>query len=146
MNKSLVNIIFGILAVAGTVMILYLSWLPRPKIGGSFLIPGWLSSWVDGNENSTIRTGVPFVALGVTLVFWCSYQEQFVKSFFIGLLVLTMVLFAAELGQLFIPHRIFDWRDIGWGLAGTIAGLFLGSVAILSAGLLPRGLATRRKR
>jgi hypothetical protein len=35
---------------------------------------------------------------------------------------LVSIAFIAEAGQLGLPDRHFDWGDIAWGTAGTLAG------------------------
>jgi VanZ family protein len=49
----------------------------------------------------------------------------------------------AEFGQLFLPHRVFDWRDIVWGTIGAIIGLVTAFVICIFVKILQASL--RRK-
>ena len=119
------TILFYLFLAVGFVLVLYLSWLYESKIGSSWLVPGWLAEWVDATENDTIRTGVPFVFLGLVIGGWLRKKGKAMKKW---LLLLVLVLIA-ELGQLFLPLRIFDWRDVAWGSGGAAFGI--GIIAFL---------------
>ena len=106
-------------------VVLYFSWLKSPKIGVSILIPNWAVTWVDANENDTIRTAVPFVFLGLLFGIQLIQKKASLKWWLISLLFLTLLVFLAELGQLFLPLRSFDWKDISWGIIGSGIGLLI---------------------
>lgn len=108
----------------GTLLILYLSWVPNPDIGLLPVFPAWLGKWTNANGN--LRTGVPFVALaGLGEMFYVSTPNAKSKRMILfG--VLAGIVLVAELGQLFLPKRHFDWADIGWGLVGTTLGMVAG--------------------
>jgi hypothetical protein len=113
-------------------IILYLSWMPEPRISTVWFVPTWLGAWADENVNDNIRTAVPFAFLGIitslcllrvkapSINLWCSAFQW---------LILLAIL--AETGQLFIPHRSFDLMDIAWAAAGSLAGLIIPALPLL---------------
>jgi len=109
---------------AGTLAILFFSWVPNPNIGLLPIFPAWLGKWTNANGN--LRTAVPFLALakmGEICYVGTPNPKQKRTILFLGLAGVVLV---AELGQLFLPKRHFDWADIGWGLAGTSLGMVAG--------------------
>jgi glycopeptide antibiotics resistance protein len=105
-------------ALLGVAAVLYFSWLPDPNIGSRGYFPDWLGAWI--NRNGNLRTAVPFVALGA-LGEWLVSRRR--RGWVLGtLLALVLV---AELGQLALPGRTFDWGDVAWALAGSVAGMAL---------------------
>lgn len=119
------SIIFKRLILIGIGLVLYLSWLPQPKLGLLWFIPDWLANWTDAVENDALRTAVPFVALGVVFG-WYSIQKGYIGSQWLaGWLLLVSVVIIAEAGQLLLPHRSFDWMDVAWGAVGALIGISL---------------------
>ena len=116
------------LVVTGAALVLLLSWLPQPKLGLMWFIPDWLAAWTDADENDTLRTGVPFVGLGLIVGIWLCRLAYSWDRWFAAWLGLVALVLIAEAGQLFLPKRSFDWLDVAWGAAGAIAGM---SCAIL---------------
>lgn len=104
--------------------ILYLSWFPDPEIGTVFPFPLWLGRWINIHVN--LRTAIPFLFLG--------FLEEYLLIYFkksqiwrIWALIFSIIVVAiAEIGQLWIPKRHFDYEDIGYGVLGTLAGLLIG--------------------
>jgi hypothetical protein len=119
-----------LLTVVGVFAIFFFSWLPRPDLASYKLLPDWLSSWTDNNNNMNVRTAVPFFLLGLTVGIWLIIAEQTWNVWFLAWLALTGTALIAELGQLFLPKRHFDWGDVIWG--GTGAGASLLLVALLN--------------
>jgi hypothetical protein len=81
-------------------------------------MPGWLADW--SNEYGRLRTGVPFVFMGL------SFSGKNYNMYVLGMLVLVTV---AELGQLWLSDRHFDWMDIVYGVSGVVVGLLIGKVS-----------------
>ncbi|MGR3812141.1 VanZ family protein [Jiulongibacter sp. NS-SX5] len=98
------------------------SWLPSPQLKETGLFPGELGEWVD--ENYNMRTAVPFVFLGVGLRALNS-RLPFMKALLKVLLIAIVLVTLVELGQLFLPARHFDIRDILWAGAGAILGALI---------------------
>lgn len=114
------------LLLIGTAIVFYLSWLPKPDIGRLPYFPGWLGKWIDANGN--LRTAVPFVFLGGMMEIGFYKKIKAPKRLLFILSVLFLIVSAAEIGQLFIPGRHFDWIDIAWGTAGSIAGIMIAAL------------------
>lgn len=123
------NLFFYGLLVLGAGLVLYLSWLPMPKMGLVWFIPGGVAHWADENRNDTIRTAVPLVGLGWLVGGWLALQNQPWRPWLLAFAGLAGLVVLAEVGQLFLSSRSFDLGDIGWGVAGALLGL--GSVAAL---------------
>lgn len=120
---SVKNLLFYFLLALGAGLVLYLSWQAKPQMGTNWFIPSWVAHWADQQANDTIRTAVPFVALGWLIGGWLSLQNRPWRQWgwaWAGLVALVVV---AELGQLLLKSRSFDPGDIGWGAAGALLGL-----------------------
>jgi len=135
-NTKLLNARFRIslfqisLLIIGTAIIFYLSWLPKPNIGTLPYFPGWLGKWIDANGN--LRTAVPFVFLGAIMEMWFHKKMEFPQRPLFILSILIFIVSAAEIGQLFIPERHFDWIDIVWGTVGSVAGIVISAISLAS--------------
>lgn len=83
-------------------------------------VPVWLAEIADFDPN--LRTAVPFIPLSLVLavLFNRSGIRRPARFAFICCFGLVGV---AELGQIVLPARTADWRDVGWGLIGTLLGL-----------------------
>lgn len=121
--------------LSGIAIIFYLSWLPDPKIGITWFIPDWMATWTDARENDTIRTGVPFILLGMGVGCWLFRKTYSWPAWIISWFGMVAVVLAAETGQIFLPYRSFDWYDIAWGALGAVVGL---SIALVSPYTLKR--------
>ena len=120
------NLIF-LLLLTGAGLVIYFSWLPDPDIGNQSYFPAWLGEWT--NKYGNLRTAVPFVFLGALSEFaFVQYPNQWKKRFNILALLFGLVL-VAEVGQIFLKDRHFDYKDIMWGIAGSITGLLAGYTA-----------------
>jgi len=117
-------VLLGIAGSLGILLIFYFSWLPDPDIGLKPYFPGWLGQWT--NKNPNLRTAVPFVFVGFVseLLLNNHYSAWFKRTLlFLGL---TIIVTFAELGQLLLPLRHFDIRDIAWGALGSALGIVSG--------------------
>lgn len=113
-------------------------------MGYVWFIPQSVAHWADKQENDTIRTAVPLVALGLVVGGQLAWQRrpwwQWLAAW--GLLVLLVVL--AEAGQHFRAYRSLDLADVAWGAVGAAIGL--GLVALLPLGYwLLRRLSNSRQ-
>jgi hypothetical protein len=123
------NVLFYGLSLLGAGLVLYLSWRTHPRLADVWFMPKWLSAWTDERQNDTLRTAVPFVALGWLAGGWLWAQRRPWRQWawaWVGLVGLVSV---AEIGQLFQAERSFDLADIAWGAIGALLGL--GTVAAL---------------
>jgi len=102
-------------------VVFYFSWLPQPDFRMLWYMPGWLALW--SNAHDTLRTGIPFIFLGLLSGFRLAERNSSWKQWLITWIVFVLIAFLAEAGQLFIPKRVFDWRDIAWGCLGSLSGL-----------------------
>ena len=119
------KLLYGLIAV-GILTVFYLSWVPNPRIGEVVYMPNWLAKWTDAQENDTIRTGVPFLGMGILLGFYLKNKSASLKWWCLSALLLILVAVLSELGQLFMPFRSCDIRDVIWASIGTAIGLFFG--------------------
>lgn len=84
-------------------------------------LPRFVARWADHFDR--LRTGVPFLFLGLLAGrFLLRSGSPLVRWAWVagGLSLIGIV---AELGQLFIPRRVCDWRDMAWAAAGSVVGL-----------------------
>jgi hypothetical protein len=134
------RVLYYLLVVIGAGLVLYLSWRSSPAMAHVWFIPNSVAHWADKQENDTIRTAVPLVALGGQLAWQRRPWWQWLVAW--GLLFTLVVL--AEAGQHFEAHRSFDLGDIAWGGIGAAVGLAL--VAVLPVGywLLRRASSPRQ--
>jgi len=103
--------------------VLYLSWLPEPRLGEQVPMPGMLSFWGDAAANQNLRTAVPFLLLGgVSGTALAAANARRGRWFLHGALMVGLAAIA-ELGQLLIPARTCDPGDIAWASTGAAAGL-----------------------
>jgi hypothetical protein len=123
------NILFYALALVGAGLVLYLSWRTHPRMEEVGFIPDWVSAWADERRNDTLRTAVPFVALGWLVGGWLWMHGRPWRQWLWAWAALVVLVIVAEIGQVFMPERSFDLADIGWGAAGALLGL--GTVATL---------------
>lgn len=134
------NVLFYGLALLGAGLVLYLSWRTHPRMEDVWFIPDWVSAWADERRNDTLRTAVPFVALGWLVGGWLWVQGRPWQQWLWAWVALVALVSAAEIGQVFMPERSFDLADIAWGAAGALLGL--GTVAALRGLRLALGRGT----
>ncbi|WP_374758074.1 VanZ family protein [Fibrella forsythiae] len=109
----------------GIIIICFLSWLPTPNLGVYGFLPRWITQWTDNTANMNIRTAIPLGLLGICCGLWLLLGKRTWASWLAMLLVLIAVVSIAEIGQLMLPFRHFDWGDISWGIIGACTGLGL---------------------
>lgn len=107
-------------------LILYLSWLPTPRLATSGMLPVWITAWTDDSTHDNIRTGIPFLFLGLLSGIWLTLQGGTWRLALTTWLVWVGLALIAETGQLFLPKRSFDLGDILWAAGGA----FIGQLAI----------------
>jgi len=103
--------------------IFYFSWINSPRLRLSGLLPEFVTSWTDTTENETLRTGVPFLFLSILVGVKLVLNKSDIRYWVLSFLGLTAIVCIAELGQLFLPLRISDLKDVFWGSAGSFFGL-----------------------
>jgi hypothetical protein len=123
MSKSLMRLILFSFLVAGLVSVFYFSWEPQPDFRTLSFVPGWLARW--SNTHDTLRTGIPFIFLGFLSGLWLGDSDKPRIWWLFTWLSFVLIVIIAETGQLFLPTRVFDWRDIVWGTAGSFFGLLI---------------------
>lgn len=117
------NYLSVLFLIVGALLVLYLSWVSSPKIGGNQLVPSWMGTWIDVHHFDTIRTAVPMVFLGVISGFIIVFNNLDRKWWCISWVLLSLLVLIAEIGQFLRPLRSFDLKDVFWGSAGTALGL-----------------------
>ncbi|MFD2256101.1 hypothetical protein ACFSSA_05375 [Luteolibacter algae] len=112
----------GVLAVVVLLgAVFYFSWIPNPRLGELGWMPEGLGDVVD--RFSRLRTGVPFVGLGLVTGFFLRRKRRPLGDWGLVFLFLVCVVFTAELGQINLPRRVLDWQDILWGIVGSAVGM-----------------------
>ncbi len=82
-------------------------------------VPRWLAAWADRDPN--LRTAIPFVPLAFLLVLG-SAGMGCKRPLRLALTVGGACLAISEFGQLFLPHRSADVKDLMWGGLGILLG------------------------
>lgn len=123
----MIRILYGLILL-GVALVFYLSWVPNPDLHFVRFVPGWVARWADQEVNEDLRTGVPFVFLGLLAGLLFAQRPDDFFRWFISWLILTGVVVIAEVGQLWLPKRTFSWIDIGWGAAGALVGLIVAAL------------------
>ncbi|GEM_PF-6859402 len=88
-------------------------------------MPNFVAKWADMEVNYNIRTAIPLLVVGLCTGLILVVYKKSSYSWFLSWLVLTALVFVAELGQLFLPLRSFDLGDVIWGAFGAGFGLLL---------------------
>lgn len=89
-----------------------LDWIPLPLGNAADRFP-------------RLRTGLPFIPLGFIVGAWIYHRAGNRRHWLSGWGILIGVVVVAELGQILLPKRVFDWRDIAWGAIGAFLGLVI---------------------
>ncbi|WP_149243688.1 VanZ family protein [Dyadobacter sp. 32] len=103
--------------------VFYFSWVPDPNIGSMKIFPTRIGHLI--NDYINLRTAIPFILLGAILESGLTTINGVYKKRSLIILSLAVIVTVAEVGQLFLPYRHFDWMDMFWGIAGSVAGMFL---------------------
>ena len=104
-------------------VLLYFSWISSPKFSLNAMVPDWVSNWTDKRENENIRTGVPMICLGLITGILLNLKKAKTNWWILSWVLMVLLVFLAEFGQLFIKLRSFDFKDIAWGTLGATIGL-----------------------
>src|SRR5262249_6990720 len=114
--------------VALLAAVVYLSWKPSPSISQVGWIPPVLRAWFDGNDGWKNFIGFGLLALAL-LKGWRYRAGDSSKAWprerklFLGFCCFVVIM---EIGQLALPLRTCDWRDVlvGWA-SGVMAWALL---------------------
>ena len=117
--------LFYFLFTIGVLLIFYLSWTSNPRLSITGILPVWVTDWTDTEQNETIRTGIPFLLLGLGTGIYLQIKKSSTRYWVIAFMMLVLIVSLAELGQLFLPLRNCDLYDVFWGALGAGAGLLL---------------------
>ena len=118
--------------------VLVLSWLPNPDIGNVLPVPGVLRQWVNANGN--LRTAVPLLLLGGLVEGLLPAAQSSWHNRLWAWVALLVLVVLAEIGQLWLPKRHFDWGDIGYGVVGAAVGM---GIVFVFKKILQRSSTTR---
>lgn len=116
---------FYVLIALGIFSVLYYSWIDSPRLSLNGTLPKVISDWTDRNENDNFRTAVPFFFISILIGIVLTIKKEPIKSWKAAFISLVILIFLAELGQLFLPLRMFDWGDIAWAIIASFIGLFI---------------------
>ncbi len=119
------------LVLVGAGLVLYLSWIPIPKMEQVWFIPADLARWADEERNDDLRTAVPLVPLGLLAGLYLLRQGRPWAQWLLAWVGLSALVLLAEAGQFFLAQRSLFLFDVGWGAAGALAGLSLMAVVRL---------------
>lgn len=125
LKSPLVMTILILFFSLGILSVLYFSWLSSPKLGLNILVPHWISSWADKHEYFNIRTAIPMTFLGFISSCLLSFRKSKLQVWIFVWLFLIALVILAEVGQLLLPLRSFDLKDIYWGALGAFIPLFI---------------------
>ena len=138
MKKSFIlrSLSFFVAILLLVVGIFAASWADNSSMTALQWLPQEVGQWADREPN--FRTAFPFVGLAffLALIFFeWSRPWGAVLAVILSLLVLA----AAEVGQLALPGRTADWKDIGWGSVGIASGLLIAVILDGISRLVRRG-------
>lgn len=112
-----------VIIIIGMMSVLYFSWIESPRLSLNGTLPKVISDWTDKQENENLRTSVPFVFISVLIGAVLIFNKKSARIWFMAFVCLVGLVFLAEIGQLFLPLRRFDWGDIAWGIIASLIGL-----------------------
>ena len=115
--------------LAGVLMglIVLASWAADSRMTALRWVPGWMADWADSDPN--IRTAIPFIPLAFSLVLGFSWR-RFKWPVLWAVMVSGTCLSLSEFGQMFLPQRTADVRDLMWGGIGIAVGAVAAQVAL----------------
>lgn len=100
MKRFILFLIF----LLGALVVFYFSWKGNPDLEESWWMPHWVVVW--GNENFNLRTAVPFVGMGLMLGYMIRRRFLYFLCCWLAMVALVVI---AEVGQLYLPGRSFDF-------------------------------------
>jgi hypothetical protein len=118
--NQFIKFLLLIILLLVTLSVLYYSWLPNPSFKTETYLPNSLIQWTE--EHGILRTGVPFVVLSINFILLNMKRITPIKIF----LILFTLLLVAEIGQIFLKYRHFDFMDIWAGIIAILCGLGIG--------------------
>lgn len=117
-KNHLVYVIICLCSFLCAGFIFYLSWLPNGKLGKETALPQYILDW--SNTNFNVRTAVPFLVLGYLL----ALNQKVYLAFSISLIIVCI----AEAGQIYLPGRNADLKDVFYGALGALVGIGISKV------------------
>jgi len=105
-------------------VVAYFSLRASPNLSDIAWLPRGITRWLDSPAGSNIRTGIPFLFLG--LISFLVRPGSLLSRIFIPVLFLLPL--AVELAQFFLPRRCPDVRDVLWAWAGGSLGILIASL------------------
>lgn len=121
--------VLGLGGAAGLFM--FFAWRASPWLSELPWLPHWLSAWAD--EYGVARNVAAFFAFG--LVGFTLLGRGWRPAVLQGIFATGL-----EVVQIWLPRRLFDWRDI----AASLLGLFLGWLGVTAVAWLIRTGRRRR--
>ena len=110
---------FFVLSGVLVILITIASWVSDSRMTALRWVPGWMGDWADRDPN--IRTAIPFIPLAFLLTQGfasCKLKRPLVWSVILSSACLGL----SEFGQIFLPNRTADVRDLVWGGTGILMG------------------------
>lgn len=117
-NGHVTKVIIYLFSFLSIGFIFYLSWLPNGKLGKETALPQYILDW--SNTNFNVRTAVPFLVLGYLL----ALNQKVYLAFSISLIIVCI----AEAGQIYLPGRNADLKDVFYGALGALVGIGISKV------------------
>lgn len=115
-SSRLLRLLAAVCAILGAAALAYLSLRPSAFVGEVVWIPSWLGRWAD--RHGVLRNAAAFFVFGF-FCFACLGRRP------LHLWALGAFAVVIEVAQLWLPHRVFDWRDIVASLAGLVCAWLL---------------------
>lgn len=107
-------------------VIVYLSWKPSPSIAEIPWMPTLLGQWFDHHDFSKNLIGYGIFGLS-GFIAWSRpanvhrrAQVRLARRSILLLVCFCALVLILELGQLALPHRTCDWRDMAAGWLGIL--------------------------
>lgn len=124
--------VIRVLGLGGAVgLFMFFAWRTSPWLSELPWLPHWLSAWAD--EYGVARNVAAFFAFG--LVGFTLLGRGWRPAVLQGVFATGL-----EVVQIWLPRRLFDWRDI----LASLFGLFLGWLGVTAVACLLRAWRRRR--
>lgn len=119
--KQMTTVFLLLLFIAlGIIIVFYFSWISSPRFEYNYFVPKRIAVWADQHANDNLRTAVPFSFIGITLSCFLLIKKYALKIWGVAWIAIVFIVFVAEIGQLKLPLRSFDWKDVYWGAIGSL--------------------------